>query len=886
MGSTTLAAPSRTPGSVTARPAVVDPNLAEFPDSSLIDFSFLLDPPAGKHGFLLPGRDGHFYFQDGTRGRFWGINVAKTSVFQPQERIDEAIGAIARAGFNLVRLHHVDGLEGLLPPERAGTEERIDPEKLDALDYWIAQLKARGIYVYLDLLDYRTFQAAEGVENAGALGRGAKPCAVYNERLIELQLEYARQLLVEHVNPYTKLSYLRDPAVCLLEICDENGLFIREKYWDKIPPPYDAELVERWNFWLRERYGTTEALKQAWSTAKTDAPLIEGESLEAGTIRLPGVRWRAPSAGPPLPTIGRHRDPCAARENDVGLFCYSVHRQYFRRMVSALRDAGARVPISAVTDQDNLPDLRSVAAELDFVGNNFYYEHPMYSLGKEWRLPSFYRNRNQIADGGAESLLPFILRSRVHNKPLVVREWSPCWPNKYRSAGMVEMAAYGCLQDLDCLILFTYDMHPDRRRADYFDVRNDPSRWGLAGWCSAVFLQQLVRPAERHVAIGYSQVDGFFRLNGALHELYSLGWVSRVSGFHFDEVCEAPADLTVASGLSTAGRYPGGRCLLFSNWKAADLRGEQRFSGLDERSGYVVETLPGGDATFVFDGLLFDQGQKETLRAWPALSAAAVREQSWAPVGVDGAGERAYGLYDPARQNLAFKSLPAMHAVRGALDLMARIYGGEMSHQYVDRRRYVSDTGEVVRNQSAGVLTVDTPTLQIVAGHLAREEQTKTTRIELESQSHIGTLVLATLDGKAWPESTRHAIKMVSIAVNTGEQRHVHERQSQGVLYALSDAGKGPVRTAGEPSATPTAVRLRGVELCQAFLVNGTWEIVREGDSAFIFCDTPGARFSCPWLPGRVTLLPYSSQGPETGRSVTQPIEYPPDCLFVRLSPP
>ncbi|MCS6861385.1 MAG: hypothetical protein NZT92_13805, partial [Abditibacteriales bacterium] len=55
---------------------LLDPNVTPFPQSSLVDFSFLLDAPAGKHGFLTTRPDGHFYFADGTRARFFGINIA------------------------------------------------------------------------------------------------------------------------------------------------------------------------------------------------------------------------------------------------------------------------------------------------------------------------------------------------------------------------------------------------------------------------------------------------------------------------------------------------------------------------------------------------------------------------------------------------------------------------------------------------------------------------------------------------------------------------------------------------------------------------------------------------------------------------------------------
>ena len=85
------------------------------------------------------------------------------------DRIDAAADHLARAGFNLVRFHHLDGPQGLLPAERAGQTPRIDPQKLEALDYWVAALRQRGIYVYLDLLSYRTFYPEEGVEGADRL---------------------------------------------------------------------------------------------------------------------------------------------------------------------------------------------------------------------------------------------------------------------------------------------------------------------------------------------------------------------------------------------------------------------------------------------------------------------------------------------------------------------------------------------------------------------------------------------------------------------------------------------------------------------------------------------------------------------------------------------
>ena len=52
---------------------------------SPVDVSFLLDRPAGKHGFVR-AQAGHLVTGDGTRIRFWGVNVtdwSKGSVMVP-----------------------------------------------------------------------------------------------------------------------------------------------------------------------------------------------------------------------------------------------------------------------------------------------------------------------------------------------------------------------------------------------------------------------------------------------------------------------------------------------------------------------------------------------------------------------------------------------------------------------------------------------------------------------------------------------------------------------------------------------------------------------------------------------------------------------------------
>jgi hypothetical protein len=72
-----------------------------------LDMSFLLDAPAGKHGFLTV-RGGKFFFRDGTEARFWGGNLFAEANFPAHKEAEELALRIALTGANIVRLHHLD----------------------------------------------------------------------------------------------------------------------------------------------------------------------------------------------------------------------------------------------------------------------------------------------------------------------------------------------------------------------------------------------------------------------------------------------------------------------------------------------------------------------------------------------------------------------------------------------------------------------------------------------------------------------------------------------------------------------------------------------------------------------------------------------------------
>jgi hypothetical protein len=223
----------------------------------------LLDKPAGKNGPIV-ARDGHFY-EGNQRVRFWGFSIAFSGNFPTHEQAGDVAQRLARFGINAVRIHHIDMSpypNGIFADDKL---EVLSPEALDRLDYFVAALKAQGIYTDLNLHVSRWWSKAHHWPSAHMLPDYDKMIDLFEPRLIEAQKQYARDLLT-HLNAYTHTRYADEPAVCFLEINNENTLFLwgGEQKLAELPEPYGNQLTGLWNQWLRGKYGDRAKLQAAW----------------------------------------------------------------------------------------------------------------------------------------------------------------------------------------------------------------------------------------------------------------------------------------------------------------------------------------------------------------------------------------------------------------------------------------------------------------------------------------------------------------------------------------------------------------------------------------------------------------------------------------------
>ncbi len=466
-----------------------------------LDMSWLLDAPAGKHGFISVEGE-RFVFEDGTEARFWGGNIFGEANFGDKAEAERLADIIARSGANLVRMHHLDVVKpwtdkvvqrSFFGGQMPATTRVIDPHMLDRFHYMFYCLKQRGIYIFLSHQSSRFVMKGDGFpgdeEGFEDVGQGFKVEGMFDPYLIELQKEYLQQILTA-VNPYTGLAMIEDPALVMTEITNENSLFwiqpdgtfgINSKHYQRM-------LQGQFSAWLKKKYGDEAALISAWTQAGKTA-LFPGESLADGSIQIPHIY-----------VSEKDWPVSAARKRDTYQFLYDITDDYYQQMAGFLRTLGMKAAITGSNHWcQDLADLH-VNARLDYVDRHSYWTHPHheynYIAGQGIMAEAMVKSRKggNIGDNAVRC---------VYGKPFTVSEWHNPLPNPYRAEGTPIMAAYSCL-------LGWHPMHyaywgarqaaPDTINS--FEAMFDPTQFNLLPISALMFLRRDFKEAER----GYFEV--------------------------------------------------------------------------------------------------------------------------------------------------------------------------------------------------------------------------------------------------------------------------------------------------------------------------------------------------------------------------------------------
>ena len=205
------------------------------------------------------------------------------------------------------------------------------------------------------------------------------------------------------------------------------------------------------------------------------------------------------------------------RAYDFGLFCDERQRAFAKDMGGHLRGIGVRAPMAVTNHPYSSLGLRTLADTADFVGFHWYWSHPApggvaVSAMLEGANPS----------SGMRHPATIGNMAKVRGKPMIVGEWNAPWPEPYRHDVILQMAAYGCMQDWDALVhfleaAFTPLDRPELRSTRHpFDSIFDPARQRLLPFATLMFHRGDVRAARRVVEIvaPWQEIDRRARDNG------------------------------------------------------------------------------------------------------------------------------------------------------------------------------------------------------------------------------------------------------------------------------------------------------------------------------------------------------------------------------------
>ena len=453
---------------------------------SKIDFSFLLDAPAGKHGFLTTGADGHFYFEDGKRAKFWGLNIhSNRACFPTHKQAEDVARRLAQLGCNIVRLHFLDNeAPGGIIDEKYDDSQHISDVQMEKLDYFIYQLKENGIYVCFDVLGLgaRRFKPEDGIAEYDKIKFGASGISFFDENIIELSKKFAIDFL-SHVNPYTGNNYLNEPAVAMVEMSNENTLF-SEWVISSFTPYYRRKINDIWKEWRNKKEaGSSKGLPRNWS--------------------------------------------------DDREFMFELQDGYQKNMYSYLRSIGVKVPIGS----SNMPyDSLNLAADasMDFTDVHVYWDlcdrldrmHNRPLIKQHHLNPYTILNTMSIA--------------KVNGKPLVSTEWGSNWPNDWRAADILSTVSYAALNDWDALFLYAYNggwnmSWDDLEKKLYYGtvIFNDPAKMGLFPIASLMFLRGDIARASDVYKVSYN-IDTLFDMKDHYKDRSTLAGIPYISRLEKD----------------------------------------------------------------------------------------------------------------------------------------------------------------------------------------------------------------------------------------------------------------------------------------------------------------------------------------------------------------
>ncbi len=387
----------------------------EIAAGSPLDFStFLSNPAITEERRLIINPDGRIALQSNPSVPY-RLLCGTIGTIPDNGTADKMAVQLRRHGYNSVRFHFLD--IALMDGQLQDFGYRQDT--LDRFRYFMAVLKQNGIYWIVDGL----------TSNAGALGGMTDRWGTEGRLKLKTHVENAafghwlrfQVDIFGTVNPYIGLVPFEDPAMAIVVPFNENGLSFNSWIYADGDLQALTELPMPFNQWLRERYGTTAGLVNAWGSE-----LAANENLENNTVLLPSNRYAS-----------------SVRLRDFARFLVDIETRTMDKMSDCIRAMGFKGVVAPYNNWTGIQPALTRGNQ-SAVAMNIYHDWiGDVSPGAQIQQESSLAN--------AVEYFRLAASARVFGKPFVMTEYDHMFWNQFRYEAGLAMPSYAALQGWDVL---------------------------------------------------------------------------------------------------------------------------------------------------------------------------------------------------------------------------------------------------------------------------------------------------------------------------------------------------------------------------------------------------------------------------------------------------
>jgi len=453
----------------------------QFTEDAVLDLSYLNENVAGENGFIQLSQDGESFVNgSGEEMRFWAIGGggnARRDGYRPftDEQLAYFAKFLAKKGVNMIRFHaHIHSITNDI--------NQVNTDEVDAVWRLVTAMKKEGIYTTIS--PYWA-GSVNNIPVSWELGDYVYEVKPWGLMYFEDKLKNAYKTWVEYLftetNPYTGLALKDDPAVALIQIKNEDGVFWYTQ--QDFKPSLQKIVEEQFYNWLLTKYTTIDDAYTAWNnTTMPEDNIAEGRMGQY-------IIWDATQEQ----TGGKQN-----RLTDQIEFYADVQRGFYSEIYDHFKTIGCQQLINAsnwkTASPTRLFDAERWTNEVcDVMAVNRYYSPNHIGDNSGWRIEPGHQ---YVGNSVLKNPHKFPINTKqVQGKPFIMTESGWNLPHKYQAEGPFLVAAYMSLTGFDAYYWFnpssyTFDEMP------YWDFANVNGQMPMFRWTNSTPGQMGMFPAN------------------------------------------------------------------------------------------------------------------------------------------------------------------------------------------------------------------------------------------------------------------------------------------------------------------------------------------------------------------------------------------------------